>query len=63
MSGDLECAPLHDYHCVFDGTQLREIGLGFLACPKCERQYLPTTQPDDRTMSLSWMEDDQGNTT
>ena len=54
MDGDL-----HEYHCVFDGTQLREIGLGFLMCSKCKRQYLPHGSPDDRTMSLTWSEEDE----
>ena len=35
-------APLHSYHCPLCGTQLHEIGLGFLECRSCRHDFVPS---------------------
>jgi DNA-directed RNA polymerase subunit RPC12/RpoP len=47
----------HEYHCVLCGEQLIEIGLGFLECPKCKKQYLPTINDKEQTASITWKND------
>lgn len=45
----------HPYHCVNDGTQLLELGLGILFCEKCKTQFVPTCSADEQTCFLTWV--------
>ena len=51
-------APLHSYHCPLCGTQLHEIGLGFLECRSCRHDFVPSCQAEKNEYSLSWIEKD-----
>lgn len=53
MSEDSKYGEKHPYHCVLDGEQLKDAGLGLLACPKCDTYFVPTMS-DDGDSSLSW---------
>jgi len=49
-------APLHSYHCSLCGTQLHEIGLGFLECRSCRHDFVPSCRTEKNEFSLSWIE-------
>ena len=48
----------HQYHCVLDGRQLVEAGMGTLICPECDTGYIPTVSEDETECSVLWQQKD-----